>query len=142
MTLYVPVYKGYVYDGLSSLDPDQALWLNEKRVFWFRPDLLVLRQHEVRVKTLDSFDFEPDIIKVDVQGTELAVIQGARTTIERSRPALLIEAPSAETTELLRTLGYTPYSYSHGRLHGESFGDPNTLFLTVDRLRQFDSAVH
>jgi hypothetical protein len=49
----------------------------------------------VDVTTLDAFfdthERGPDFLKIDVEGHELAVIEGARRTIESHRPTLLIE---------------------------------------------------
>jgi FkbM family methyltransferase len=47
----------------------------------------------VRCARLDSFELRNvGFIKIDVEGHELAVLQGARDTILRNRPNLLIEA--------------------------------------------------
>jgi FkbM family methyltransferase len=46
----------------------------------------------VPVKTLDSFAFEDvDFIKIDCEGAELQVLKGARETIERWKPTLIVE---------------------------------------------------
>lgn len=53
------------------------------------------RQILVHAVSLDSFcssaDIRPDLIKLDVEGAELEVVLGARSTIEQCRPELLIE---------------------------------------------------
>ncbi len=41
---------------------------------------------------LDSLALEPDFIKVDTEGGELNVIEGARETIVKCKPRLMIEA--------------------------------------------------
>ena len=44
------------------------------------------------VKTLDSFNFQNvDLIKIDVEGAELEVIQGGLKTITTWRPSILVE---------------------------------------------------
>jgi FkbM family methyltransferase len=82
---------------------------------------------EVEARPLDSFEFDAvDLIKLDIQGAEYAALVGARETIERHRPVILVEekAASAEkvgaevhahwletiarTGDLLRTYGMTP----------------------------------
>ena len=48
--------------------------------------------HRVAVKTLDSFEFDAvDFIKVDVEGYEWFVLQGAEQTILKHRPLLQLE---------------------------------------------------
>jgi FkbM family methyltransferase len=47
---------------------------------------------QVNLATLDSYDFKNvGFIKIDVEGAEMAVLSGARETIRRSRPLMLIE---------------------------------------------------
>jgi len=50
--------------------------------------------YQIDVRRLDSFSFEPDFIKIDVQGYELNVLQGAQETISRYRPVILVELVS------------------------------------------------
>ena len=46
----------------------------------------------VRVSTLDGFAFDDvDLIKIDVEGHELSVLRGAIQTLQRCRPALIVE---------------------------------------------------
>ena len=50
------------------------------------------RDQLVPLRTLDSYQFEGvSLIKIDVEGHEYSVIEGAEKTIVSSRPALLIE---------------------------------------------------
>ena len=64
----------------------------------------------VEARTLDSFGFrDVSVIKIDVEGHELAVLRGATETILAQRPALLIEiAPDnvAAAGALLTEWGY------------------------------------
>ncbi len=41
--------------------------------------------------TLDDYTFEPNFIKIDVEGCELKVLKGAEKTIEKFRPRMVIE---------------------------------------------------
>jgi FkbM family methyltransferase len=46
----------------------------------------------VELRTIDSYAFEAvDLIKIDVEGHELEVLEGARGTIERERPTIIVE---------------------------------------------------
>ena len=53
------------------------------------------RSEIIEIKTLDSFNLEPDFIKIDIQGYEISVLKGASKTLEKFKPTLLIETISA-----------------------------------------------
>jgi FkbM family methyltransferase len=56
-------------------------------------DRSVVASRTVETKTLDSFQFSNiSMIKIDVEGHEEAVIEGAQETIKRNRPAFIIES--------------------------------------------------
>jgi FkbM family methyltransferase len=55
----------------------------------------------------------PDVLKIDVEGAEVQVLQGARHTLATARPRLLLgvhsDALRAECTALLASLGYVAH---------------------------------
>ena len=70
---------------------------------------------EVRATTLDTLVFEeglrpPSLLKLDVEGEEVAVLRGARRVLEDHRPIVLLSTHSAalraECHRLLVDLGY------------------------------------
>lgn len=94
--------------GRSTIDTNNVLSdVNDGR----------LRSIDVTVKRLDDLYLnEVGMIKIDVEGHELAVLRGAADTLARNRPALMVEAeqrhhPNAvvEITKLLQGLGYAGY---------------------------------
>ncbi len=72
---------------------------------------------DVPVKRLDDLHLDDvGLVKIDVEGHELAVLRGAVDTLTRNRPAVLVEAEErhhpnavAEITEFLSGLGYAGY---------------------------------
>jgi FkbM family methyltransferase len=68
----------------------------------------------VSAEALDSFGFyDIDLVKIDVEGHERRVIAGARETIRRSRPTLLVEIeqrhidePLSQRVTFIEALGY------------------------------------
>jgi FkbM family methyltransferase len=73
---------------------------------------------EVQARTIDSFGFDAvDLIKLDIQGAEYVALLGARETILRHRPVILVEEKAfnedhgrliAKAADLLKSWGLRP----------------------------------
>lgn len=89
---------------------------------------------EVKAMRLDDVELEKvGFVKIDVEGHELAVLEGARVLLRRDRPVLLIELEERHTKNALRgaAAALEPFDY-------------RGYFLDGDRLRPvaaFDAAV-
>lgn len=77
---------------------------------------------DAQVETLDSFSLDTvTFIKIDVEGSELEVLEGARQTIARDRPILLLELlsgtyddPLCVTQQVCDTYGYDGFVVHEG----------------------------
>ena len=76
---------------------------------------------EIQTKTIDelSFDNKISFIKIDVEGHELEVIEGAKNTIKKDKPVLLVEIEKqytkkevAESINFINSLGYKSYFFN------------------------------
>jgi FkbM family methyltransferase len=82
--------------GLSDKAGEQVLWVPTNLRNCGAPSFCDMGAdavaHSVPVKRLDDFFF-PDVnfIKIDVQGWELKVLQGAEQTLRRQQPVILCE---------------------------------------------------
>ncbi len=100
--LLIPSLGGNDLDGLSTLSPTQQHYVATSR------------RIEVPCSTIDALKLhDVGMIKIDVEGHELEVLEGARATIQRYSPSLLIECeerhrPGAlqKINEDLSSLGY------------------------------------
>ena len=99
-TLRVPIDQdGVEHDASGSLETCAA------------PSI---REQSVAVTTLDSYHFDRvSLIKIDVEGHECAVLEGAIETIAMSAPALLVEIeqrhiarPINQAFDYILSLGY------------------------------------
>lgn len=111
---------------------------------------------DVELRTIDSFGFrDVRAIKVDVEGSELAVLAGGRETILRDRPPLIVELltgahsdPAAATQRICDTYGYAAWlvtqdgkrvealpvigSLESNTTWGSAIRNRNVLFLARD----------
>ena len=56
--------------------------------------------------TLDSLNLNPSFIKIDVEGHDAQVLEGAIETLHRAHPALLVEVSCKATWDFLHSAGY------------------------------------
>ncbi len=135
-TLFTPVYKGFAYDGLASLDRNNAAsWLGPETLYRFAPRRLVLRETACRTERLDDQRLNPVFIKIDVQGYELAVVRGGLETIRRFDPILMIEDLShrPKLFALLESLGYQQYLFDDTGFYRADAGSAVNFLLMTDR---------
>ena len=79
-TLYIPVLNGLPLTGWASLAPGNF------------PEATGELTKPVKIATLDSFRLEDvSFVKIDVEGHELKVLEGAKQTLSTHRPTVLIE---------------------------------------------------
>lgn len=89
---------------------------------------LRFQKMKVTTQTLEKYckakSIVPDIIKIDVEGAEYLVIEGAKTILRKHKPTLFIELHSIfngyKVTEQLLTMGYT-ISVLHEEKDGRCF---------------------
>jgi FkbM family methyltransferase len=108
LNFYIPVREGVVVPGLASLEIRDKPY--EERL--------------VKVKRLDDYQFEDvDLIKIDVEGHESSVIEGAVETIRKTFPILIVEIeqrhiskPIDEVFNLILEIGYDGFFLKNDKL--------------------------
>ena len=101
LRLYTPAYRGillHTFAGVDSVNVRSALAAAFGQTVCSR---CVMLEDETSVQPLDDLDVEPAFIKIDVEGMGNAVLRGLRRTIERSRPAMMIEVEPSEIEAML-----------------------------------------
>jgi len=112
--LFVPVFDDLLCTPLASLHraaftPTHRL--AEWKLFTGQDDFELL-QLPVELATLDRFALAPEIIKIDVEGGEMAALRGMERTLATWRPLVMCEKGLDEAfVEWLVMRGYRRYAY-------------------------------
>ena len=118
-TLYIPVLDGLPLTGWASLTPGNY------------PGATSCITKTVKLETLDSFRLERvSFIKIDVEGHELQVLEGATQTLIDNRPVVLIEIKEPNRASVFRF--FSELNYVEQRLDdliGTNQSAENHLFV-------------
>ena len=137
LDLHVPVYGHTAWDTRAAGERGLAEeFLAPESFLAFSPSRARVVLEEVDLVPMDDLAVDPDIVKVDVEGADLAALQGGVQTLTRCRPVLLVEHPSQGSTALLAGLGYRAFTFSGDRLVLGATDSLNTFFLTDDHVAQ------
>jgi hypothetical protein len=145
--LRTPVVEDVVVPGCSTISQEAAAQYSAHQ------------EIEVRTNTLDNvYHGDVGFIKIDVEGHEEGVLDGARETIARCRPRMLIEiverlSPGAirRITDFCGEFGYRGYFIFQRSLLPISRFDVNAmqnlenypdLTATLDQRERFGSFIH
>jgi FkbM family methyltransferase len=127
----IPFINNKLDNCLSSLETDRTEDNETNAIIY-----------EVNTNTLDNFvtqnNISPSLIKIDVEGHELSVIEGAEITIKKYKPTLIIEIEQRhhihfDVNELFnnfKNLGYNCFYYS--KQHAQLFSFEEKKYLTND----------
>lgn len=94
--------------------------------------------YEIKKINLDSYSFDHKVgfIKIDVEGHELDIINGAKKLISENKPNLMVEIeekhtglPNIEIINQINELGYQCYSLNH-RFELEAVNEKNIKDIT------------
>jgi|GEM_PF-782552 len=139
LSLYIPFYRKWMFDGLASLNYESAKnWLTH-RLWMFDQQKLNVKRINCEVRKLDDFNFNPYFIKIDVQGHELQVLMGSENTIRKHQPIFLIECVNEQIIQFLKKFNYLFYRYSRGEF-SEGLGELNTFCMTEKKFYELTSA--
>jgi FkbM family methyltransferase len=135
--LYVPSYRGFMYDGLATFEAEKSrAFLSSDTVYFFDPAKVDVHSHLCESRTLDSFDLAPTFMKIDVEGGEYDVLAGATETLRTHEPTLMIERfyDDDRISGLLAGLGYQEVRLEGTRFVAGKSAGLNMFWMTARRL--------
>jgi FkbM family methyltransferase len=93
----------------------------------------------MRIDTLAKTLASPTVLKIDVEGAEIEVLEGGEATIARCRPIILIEGPSELSEPMLAFFQRHHYTILDGEVeHPWPLSHPvwNTIAIPEERLSE------
>ncbi|HEY1719817.1 MAG TPA: FkbM family methyltransferase [Magnetospirillaceae bacterium] len=143
-TLYIPTYRGLVYDGNATCVRDVASqYLSPDRLYFFDQTRVKIEEHPCTLKTLDSLDLSPSFIKIDVEGFEYDVLAGGQTVLQKHQPVLMFEREycGSNVFDIVARLGYEPVVVENGRIARGDHGGLNVIMMTAERFKVCSTAI-
>jgi FkbM family methyltransferase len=89
-SLHVPYFGRLAMHSSAAASLDEAV-AGIALSFPRQAAQITYREVSTPVVSVDDLDIAPALVKVDIQGNELAMLAGAMRTIERHRPEFLVE---------------------------------------------------
>ncbi|MEO0465243.1 MAG: FkbM family methyltransferase [Pseudomonadota bacterium] len=116
MVLHIPTSGDLAYEARASLIEGEAR-AHANALQTQLGKEVTLQRRNVAIRTLDSYEFAPDLIKIDVEGFESDVLLGAESTLMTHKPALIMERNSGTTVcrAWLAARGYVFFAFDAER---------------------------
>lgn len=112
LTLYVPLAGRTPLTPWATADRE-SLERNRPAIEQEACRAITVVEVPVEICRFDDLALRPLVVKIDVEGFELAVLEGMRETLARDEPILMIEnnASAEQAAALLASLGYRTFEY-------------------------------
>jgi len=131
----IKIYKKGVsnYSGKGNFYTSKNIRYSES--FSLKKQRFLENTNQIEITSLDSFNFSNNIklIKLDAEGNEPEILEGATNVIKKYQPTILIETSHlthAKILELLNNLDYTLFIYEYYIIKDEKIDYRNLGDLT------------
>ena len=110
---HVPVRSSRMLLQEGTFDPDSLFTPASVARMGVRGRDYSVRVIDIPMVTVDSLQLSPRVVKMDLQGLEMATLRGMTETLARSHPVLMIEMGEYqhEILHFLAALGYARYHW-------------------------------
>lgn len=156
LTMFVPYYFGLaLHTGTSC---DKSFLLEQVKSLRINTQKIKIREYKVKSITIDSLNLLPDMIKIDCEGYDLAILEGAIQTIRKSQPIILMEYSSdiiggdydTKLNLILNNCEYRKYYFNpntekinkwHQKYYKSKTGNRNIVLIPQSRLHEIPANV-
>jgi FkbM family methyltransferase len=120
MTFYTHTYFGIPLHSSTSTNLERLSGFIEQYPNFIKKRLRV-EECTAPVKTLDETNLQPDVIKIDSEGSDFDILQGAQGVLKRCRPYILLENQEERYSDLVHfceglNMGIFYYDFQNNRL--------------------------
>jgi len=133
ITFFVPVYKNIVLHTFTSNNRDHILAAIEKSFGGSIANDVMIKSFDCDIIPVDSLDINPSVIKIDAEGFDYDVIEGLKTTIERSRPFIMIEIADSEYDQIYKYFSNRHYILLTYDIFSDTFSHAPAIALSTKR---------
>lgn len=142
---FTPIYKNIVCHSAAATTLAEA----EASIRSAWPRLLPAFRYEksvVETLAVDDLNLSVGIVKMDVQGKEMDALLGCRKTIDRCRPAFLVEILTdiERIKALFHGFGYRPFNFDPSQRRFtpllEGPATRNLFFVPAEKCQAFQAA--
>lgn len=116
VTMFTPVYGRVVLHTFTSGSEDQVHEAVTKSFGKRIAQELKILRSTAKIMRIDDLALEPSIIKIDAEGFDYNVLLGAKQTIEKYRPFLMVEVAHSELApfqDFFSKLQYGLFAYDY-----------------------------
>ena len=131
----VPIYNGIKLHTFTSNRNDQIITAITDAFGQRVANKVKLHEVSAEVVPLDTLELAPSIIKIDAEGFDYDVLLGAETTIQQSRPFLMVEIAWTDRSNILGFLAKHNYTTAIYNIADDTF-DTNLHHLSPNETGQ------
>jgi FkbM family methyltransferase len=134
LAFHVPVRSSRMLLEEGTFDPESLLSPNSVARIGQQGRDYTLKTISIPLIAVDSLELTPRVVKMDLQGLEMAALTGMAQTLERARPVLMIEIGEHhdEIVEHLAARGYARFHWDGTQLRPGVLPDTlNAIFIAA-----------
>ena len=139
--LHIPFYKGYMLDSLSSVKKSFITsYLDQHNI---NKNKIEIKSIPLEFSKLDNKQYNFQFVKIDVEGSELDILKGAKSNLIRNNPIILVEKnlEFTDISKLLSSMNYKTYAYNYKInefTHKIDIDEKNIFFLNKNSFKYLE----
>jgi len=116
--IYTPFWKRIPMHSATATSRKEAIHSVED-AFPNQRNTFKINESKISLRKVDTFGFEADFVKMDIQGDELPCLEGMSELLQSRRPILLVEVNLGldPVRNHFEKLGYKPFQYNYSTRH-------------------------